>query len=207
MPTIPMFPLGSVLFPAMPLALRVFEERYLKMMGAILDDDDHEFGVVLIERGSEVGGGDQRFEIGTTARVLQVEAPQGPLQVVARGERRFRVIRWLEEDPYPQAEVDFLEEFDSAEVDAVLLEKVEATVRGTLSYLLDLDLSLPWPTDIELADDPVSRAWQLAGISPLGTLDHQDLLEVGDAATLLAQVNDTVSSALEVFKKTRGSGG
>ena len=207
MPTIPMFPLGSVLFPAMPLALRVFEERYLKMMGAILDDDDHEFGVVLIERGSEVGGGDQRFEIGTTARVLQVEAPQGPLQVVARGERRFRVIRWLEEDPYPQAEVDFLEEFDPAEVDAVLLEKVEATVRGTLSYLLDLDLSLPWPTDIELADDPVSRAWQLAGISPLGTLDHQDRLEVGDAANLLAQVNDTVTSALEVFKKTRESGG
>ena len=52
----PMFPLGSVLFPAMPLALRVFEERYLKMMGAILDQEPSEFGVVLIERGSEVGG-------------------------------------------------------------------------------------------------------------------------------------------------------
>lgn len=206
MPTIPMFPLGSVLFPAMPLALRVFEERYLKMMGAILDDDDHEFGVVLIERGSEVGGGDQRFDVGTTARVLQVEAPQGPLQVMARGQRRFRVTRWLEEDPYPQAEVDFFEEFDSADVDEALLEKVESTVRGTLTYLLDLDLSLPWPTDIELAEDPVSKAWQLAGISPLGTLDHQDLLEVADAATLLAQVHDTVSSALEVFKLSRESG-
>ncbi|MFM1953580.1 MAG: hypothetical protein RL187_789 [Actinomycetota bacterium] len=206
MPTIPMFPLGSVLFPAMPLALRVFEERYLKMMGAILDDDDHEFGVVLIERGSEVGGGDQRFDVGTTARVLQVEAPQGPLQVMARGQRRFRVTRWLEEDPYPQAEVEFLEEFDSADVDEALLEKVDSTVRGTLTYLLDLDLSLPWPTDIELADDPVSKAWQLAGISPLGTLDHQDLLEVADVATLLAQVDDTVSSALEVFKMSRESG-
>ena len=58
MTLLPMFPLGSVLFPAMPLALRVFEERYLKLMGAILEDEPSEFGVVLIERGSEVGGGD-----------------------------------------------------------------------------------------------------------------------------------------------------
>ena len=75
----PMFPLGSVLFPSMPLALRVFEERYLKMMGAILDQEPSEFGVVLIERGSEVGGGEHRFDVGTTARVLQIEAPEGPL--------------------------------------------------------------------------------------------------------------------------------
>jgi len=99
MPEIPMFPLGSVLFPAMPLALRVFEERYLKMMGAILDNEPSEFGVVLIERGFEVGGGDKRFDVGTTARILQIEAPDGPLAVVARGGRRFRVSQWLEDDP------------------------------------------------------------------------------------------------------------
>jgi len=109
MTLLPMFPLGSVLFPAMPLALRVFEERYLKLMGAILEDEPSEFGVVLIERGSEVGGGDKRFDIGTTAQVLQIEAPEGPLQVIARGGRRFRVTRWLEEDAYPQAEVEFLD--------------------------------------------------------------------------------------------------
>jgi uncharacterized protein len=204
MAVIPMFPLGSVLFPAMPLALRVFEERYLKMMGAILDAEEPVFGVVLIERGSEVGGGDQRFEVGTTARVLQIEAPDGPLQVVAKGDRRFRVIEWLDEDPYPQAEVEFLDEFSTDEVEPSVLESTEKVVRDTLAYLLELDLSIPWPTDIELADDPVSRAWQLAGIAPLGTLDHQDLLESGDVASLLLEVDQTVSSALEVFKMTRG---
>jgi Lon protease-like protein len=203
MAVIPMFPLGSVLFPAMPLALRVFEERYLKMMGAILDAEEPVFGVVLIERGSEVGGGDQRFEVGTTARVLQIEAPDGPLQVVAKGDRRFRVIEWLDEDPYPQAEVEFLDEFSTDEVEPSVLESTEKVVRDTLAYLLELDLSIPWPTDIELADDPVSRAWQLAGIAPLGTLDHQDLLESGDVASLLLEVDQTVSSALEVFKMTR----
>jgi hypothetical protein len=203
MPVIPMFPLGSVLFPAMPLALQVFEERYLKMMGAILDAEEPVFGVVLIERGSEVGGGDQRFDLGTTARVLQIEAPEGPLQVVAKGDRRFRVLSWLDEDPYPQAEVEFLEEFPSDEVEPSALESAERVVRDTLSYLLELDLSIPWPTDIELAEDPVARAWQLAGIAPLGTLDHQDLLEAGDVASLLKDVQETVTAALEVFKLTR----
>jgi len=203
MPVIPMFPLGSVLFPAMPLALQVFEERYLKMMGSILDAEEPVFGVVLIERGSEVGGGDQRFDLGTTARVLQIEAPEGPLQVVAKGDRRFRVVSWLDEEPYPQAEVEFLEEFPDDEVDSAALESAEAVVRDTLSYLLELDLSVPWPTDIELADDPVARAWQLAGIAPLGTLDHQDLLESGDVASLLKDVKETVTAALEVFKLTR----
>lgn len=201
---IPMFPLGSVLFPAMPLALQVFEERYLKMMGAILDAEEPVFGVVLIERGSEVGGGDQRFDLGTTARVLQIEAPDGPLQVVAKGDRRFRVVSWLDEDPYPQAEVEFLDEFETDDVDSEALGKTETVVRDTLAYLLELDLSIPWPTDIELADDPVARAWQLAGIAPLGTLDHQDLLESGDAPSLLREVEHTVTAALEVFKMTRG---
>ena len=206
MPVIPMFPLGSVLFPAMPLALRVFEERYLKMMGAILDAEEPIFGVVLIERGSEVGGGDQRFDVGTTARVLQIEAPEGPLQVVAKGDRRFRVLSWLDEDPYPRAEVEFFEEFPDDDVETSVLEATEKVVRDTLEYLLELDLSIPWPTDIELAEDPVARAWQLAGISPLGTLDHQDLLESDTVGTLLRDVDTTVTAALEVFKMTRDSG-
>ena len=53
----PMFPLGSVLFPYMPLRLRVFEERYLIMLAELLKNEDSRFGVVLIERGREVGGG------------------------------------------------------------------------------------------------------------------------------------------------------
>ena len=206
MTLLPMFPLGSVLFPAMPLALRVFEERYLKLMGAILEDVPSEFGVVLIERGSEVGGGDKRFDIGTTAQVLQIEAPEGPLQVMARGGRRFRVTRWLEEDAYPQAEVEFLDTFDAGDVPGEELVITEQVVRETLEYLRELDLSLPWPTDIELAEDPVEKVWQLAGISPLGTLDHQDLLSLDDPRDLVERIRLTVSEALETFKMERDSG-
>ena len=80
-----MFPLGTVLFPHTPLALRIFEQRYLMMLGRVLDDDEPSFGVVLIERGSEAGGGDQRFSVGTMARILQVDPRADDLHVIAVG--------------------------------------------------------------------------------------------------------------------------
>jgi len=52
MTVMPMFPLGTVLFPAMPLSLRIFEERYLKLLGDLISEESPEFGVVLIERGA-----------------------------------------------------------------------------------------------------------------------------------------------------------
>ena len=67
-------------------------------------------------------------------------------------------------------------------------------------------MSLPWPTDIELAEDPVEKVWQLAGISPLGTLDHQDLLSLDDPRDFVERIRLTVSEALETFKMERDSG-
>ena len=65
----PMFPLGCVLFPEAILPLHVFEERYRVMVEEIMDTD-RSFGVVLIERGNEVGGGEIRKEIGTLAEII-----------------------------------------------------------------------------------------------------------------------------------------
>ncbi len=100
-----MFPLGTVLFPYALLPLHVFEARYRLMMHRVLQSD-REFGVVLIERGSEVGGGDTRFDVATVARVVQaVELPDGGFALSTVGMRRIRVRRWLDDDPYPRAEV------------------------------------------------------------------------------------------------------
>lgn len=187
----------------MPLALRVFEERYLKMMGSILEEDQPRFGVVLIERGSEVGGGDKRFSIGTIAEVLQVEAPDGPLQVMARGGQRFVVTRWLDDDPFPLAEVDFLPDLPIPEEETHGLGDLETTVREALTYLTGENLSPVWPADIELSDDALERAWQLAGISPLGPLDHQDLLECDSLTELLSATKVTLVDALEMFRLSR----
>lgn len=66
---IPMFPLGTVLLPGAYLPLHVFEPRYRRLVQACLEGSP-EFGVVLIERGSEVGGGERRFDVGCVARIL-----------------------------------------------------------------------------------------------------------------------------------------
>jgi Lon protease-like protein len=100
-----MFPLGSVLLPGMPVPLHVFEPRYRRMV----DDcraGDGTFGVVLIERGSEVGGGDVRTDVGTLAQIVETrELPDGRWLLGVVGMERIRVERWLPDDPYPRAEI------------------------------------------------------------------------------------------------------
>ncbi len=103
---LPMFPLGSVLVPHALLPLHVFEPRYRVLLFDCLGGD-REFGVVLIERGSEVGGGDQRFDVATVARIAQArEFPDGRWFVLAVGSRRVDVVEWLPADPYPVALVE-----------------------------------------------------------------------------------------------------
>ncbi|MBC7290219.1 MAG: LON peptidase substrate-binding domain-containing protein [Actinotalea sp.] len=180
-----MFPLGSVLLPGMPLSLRVFEPRYIAMLASLLGQEEREFGVVLIERGHEVGGGDVRFVTGTVARIASVEVGEGLIALVAVGGARFEVVRWLEDDPFPRAQVRELAplELDDAAVGA--LDEAEATVRATLRRASEF-VELRWSPDVELSDDPAERLWQLAGIAPLGALDQYTLLRSRTVTELLA---------------------
>ena len=92
---LPMFPLGTVLFPHGVLPLRVFEPRYRLMIAHCLEQDAR-FGVVLIERGSEVGGGDTRFHVGTVAQIVYLGTLM-QFHVDTAAERRF-VVHQLSSD-------------------------------------------------------------------------------------------------------------
>jgi Lon protease-like protein len=109
--SLPLFPLGTVLFPGGPLALRIFEPRYLDMMRRCLREPAP-FGVVLILTGAEVGALTSIAELGTTARVVDFDTlPDGLLGISCLGERRFRVLRhWQQADGLNLAEVDYLPE-------------------------------------------------------------------------------------------------
>ena len=181
---LPMFPLGSVLFPHMPLSVRIFEERYIVMLSRVLQEEPSEFGVVLIERGQEVGGGEKRFSVGTVARVAQLEAAEGFIGVVAEGCGRIAIDQWLDEEPHPQATVRLLPDLEWDESMLPLREKAEQIVRRTLSRASEYS-DLSWAPDVELSDDPVARAWQLAAIAPLGPLDQMALLRSATMTELL----------------------
>ena len=198
MTALPMFPLGSVLFPHMPLALRVFEERYIVMLSRILNDEPAEFGVVLIERGQEVGGGEQRFAFGTVAQIAQVEAADGFIALVAQGDRRIEVVEWSGEDPFPQAEIRELDELRWSDELQPLRETAEHEVRRALALASEF-ADMPWAASVEVSDDPVEAAWQLAAISPLGPLDQIALLRCNTMEQLLVMIANLTSVAAETI--------
>ncbi len=177
-----MFPLGSVLLPGMPVVLRVFEARYLAMLAELSVEGPAEFGVVLIQRGSEVGGDDVRFDVGTLARVAQLEPGEGSVGIVAIGGRRVSVTRWLPDDPYPRAEVEMLPDlqwFDG--LDPLLAHAVE-TVR---SARRDLHVDAE---ELSLPQDPEAACWRLAAAAPVGPLDRLAMLRATHAETLLQTI-------------------
>ena len=195
---IAMFPLGSVLFPHMPLPLRVFEPRYLALLADILKDEPSEFGVVLIERGQEVGGGDVRVATGTLARVSDLDTADEAVLMIAQGGARFEVREWLDDDPYPKALVQELPEPEWDPALQPVLADAEVLVRRVLKRLADEELS-PWPSDVGLDEDPSAAAWQLAAIAPLNPLDQVDLLRSDSYERLLTRLVELVTAVDETY--------
>jgi Lon protease-like protein len=186
---LPMFPLGTVLFPHAVLPLHVFEPRYRALVERCLTGEP-EFGVVLIERGSEVGGGDTRFDVGTVARIVQgAELPDGRYLIVTVGTERVRVDEWLPDDPYPRALVEDAVEAASADASDVLDDVHRALVRV---LALRAELGEPNPvedvTSIELDADPARASFEAAALAPLTPLDAQRLLELDDATARLTRL-------------------
>jgi uncharacterized protein len=180
---LPMFPLGTVLFPYALLPLHVFEPRYRAMTRHVMAGNK-EFGVVLIERGSEVGGGDVRFDTGTVARVVRAtELPDGRYALSTVGLRRIRVARWLPDDPYPRAEVAELPEEPADEDDHTARVRVvdAGSTLAALARRVDPRVAeLP-----QLDDNPVRASYEAAALTPIGPLDAQRVLEAGSTGARL----------------------
>ena len=214
MPVAPMFPLGTVLLPGMVLPLHVFEPRYRRMVNDSRTHHDSTFGVVLIERGSEVGGGDVRTDVGTLARILRAEElPDGRWILGVLGIHRIRVDRWLPDDQYPRAEIhewaEQLGEPAGAAADAdgaggAADDRNEVTTLLRRAAALRREMGEPAPPlDLELADDPVVAGYQAAVVAPLGPADRQALLAASTVParwrllrTLLADQIDLLQARL-----------
>lgn len=203
MTVMPMFPLGTVLMPAMPLSLRIFEERYLKLLGDLVLDDNPEFGVVLIERGPEVGGGEKRLEIGTLAAVTDIGTLDQFYGLEAKGAQRFRVNAWLPDDPYPLADIDFIPDLIWNDTLMPARVHLENRVRNLLAVASEFG-DLQFGADFELSANPMDACWQLAGVLPVGSLDQQDLLQSQSAEELISRTYDVVVALDEALQKMVG---
>ena len=193
-----MFPLGNVLFPHAQLPLHVFEARYRALAEACLAGDG-EFGVVLIERGSEVGGGDARFSVGTVARIVEAgRLPDGRYLLATIGTRRLRVRRWLSEDPYPRAEVELLDDVGAPGAVDDDLAELERELRRVSA--LAAELGQPAAVGVTLSDDAVRASFEAAAAAPLGPLDAQRLLELDDTSARLADLRELLADQAELLR-------
>jgi Lon protease-like protein len=123
---LPLFPLNTVLFPAVPLTLHIFEERYRLMIGRCLEQSGP-FGVVLIREGPEVGGDALPYSVGTTAAISDnVRLDDGRYYLTAVGQRRFRIQYIAQRQPYMLASVAYLPE----ETSGVEIVELAAQLRG-----------------------------------------------------------------------------
>jgi hypothetical protein len=198
---VPVFPLGTVLFPGLVLPLHIFEERYrvlVRELVANTADEPHEFGVVTLRRGSEVqalpeGDTDQPvdatpvtadtlYEVGCTAELRQVtELPDGRFDIVTVGRRRFRLLG-VEAGaaPYLTAEVEWLPEEKADDTADLLAPRVLAAFRTYLELLRPASEVLD-----QVPDDPTVLSHLVAATAQLTTDERHLLLAAPDTTTRL----------------------
>lgn len=208
--TLPMFPLGTVLLPGMVLPLHVFEDRYRQLVQDVLHAGRPEFGVTLIERGSEVGGGDLRAWTGCAADIVEAARTEdGRWALVCVGTRRLRVLRWLPDDPYPLAEVEEWPDEDAAGGPPDLearLDRLEQRVRRL--GILSAELGGPdLPRDVTYSEEPELRSFQLGVTAPLGALDRKRVLDAPGTTDRVAVLEELLDEQELLFEGRLALGG
>ncbi|MFP5488682.1 MAG: LON peptidase substrate-binding domain-containing protein [Acidimicrobiia bacterium] len=206
MAVMPMFPLGTPLLPGALLPLHVFEPRYRQLVRDLLADDvdPPEFGVVMIDRGFEVGGGDERSSVGTVARIIDIQVtPHGRYAVAAVGTERLRVNAWLPEDPYPLADVDRWPDDDTGAVlTADTIETLHARVTAINAVARSVGDPTP-PDDTAISDDPRLALFHLAALAPLGAADRQRILCASGSAERVVALTEALDDAAAVLEFRR----
>jgi uncharacterized protein len=199
-----MFPLESALLPNEELPLRIFEPRYSALVRDCLGSGDP-FGVVLISRGREVGGGDARCDVGVLARITEhADLGAGRYVLRCRTGERIQVSQWLPDDPYPRARVRvWPDEPGDAVTDAQFLA-VEDRMMALFKRIADAKGARLPDRDVLLGagqgDDAGERLYTLASHLPIGAADRYAVLSAPSAADRLAALRDAVDSVAAIVE-------
>jgi hypothetical protein len=181
---IPLFPLGTVLFPGLLLPLHVFERRYRDLVRDLLTapDEQRRFGVVAIREGREVGADGIRalYPVGCVARLRRVDPyDDGRFDIVSTGAQRFRLLSVDTALPYLRAEVELLDEAPGEAADAAA-----AGVRALFDVYRRAVGAQPAE---DLPTEPDVLSYLVAATMVLDLPDRQILLEQPDTTLRLRQ--------------------
>ncbi|HZP49816.1 LON peptidase substrate-binding domain-containing protein [Actinocrinis sp.] len=205
--TLPLFPLGSVLFPGVVLPLHIFEPRYRKMVADLRElpeGEARQFGVVAIRDGREVGAQsvESVYDIGCTARISALEAHEdGRYSLVTTGVQRFRLLDVDTSGAYLIGEVEYLEEPSDA--------RAEALKTSSTALLLGYQRALAGLRGVrtgsipELPDDPTVLSYLIAAAMVLDLRDKQRLLATPDTASRLQREQALLRRETLLIKELR----
>jgi len=177
----PLFPLGLVLLPQELVPLHIFEERYRVMIGECLDEE-REFGIVWL-------ADDGLKEIGCAARITRVleRFDDGRLNILVQGSEPFRLLRRIEELPYPAGEIEVLDDADDGDPDAA------DRARGRYADLVEE------VTDSRPEEDVLAQldAYGMAATLDVALEAKQQLLELRSESGRLERLDALFAEALE----------
>lgn len=194
--TLAIFPLQRVAVPGEALVLHVFEPRYRDMVSDLTDD---RFGLVLIRRGSETGGGADYHDVGVVARIMERRnLDDGRILLAMLGEQRFEVVDRLPEDPYPEAEVLLLD--DVPDLDEELLADVATALRRYLA--VSAEAGEGGDVMFDLSTDPVQASYQVASLLRLVAPERQELLELPSAYERLRKELTLIRRETDLLERT-----
>lgn len=199
--TLPMFPLGTILFPGVVVPLRVFEDRYRALIHHLIREPDPShrlFGSVGIREGYEVGdhGAQSLFRVGCRLQLTDVEAhDDGSFDVIAVGRDRIRLDRLDTSGPFPAGQVESLPAAEE-QVPPEIVERARALFTAYRAAVAPYRGD-PHPGD--LPRDPTYLSWTLAAVAPLAMPDRQSLLESDDTALRLTMIGDLLKGELRAM--------
>jgi Lon protease-like protein len=193
----PLFPLGLVLLPQERIPLHIFEDRYRTMIGECLENE-REFGIIWLSD-------DGLKEIGCSARSDRVleRFDDGRLNILVEGTSPFRLLRRIEELPYPAGDVELLD--DVADGDPA----VAAAARDRYGDLVErVTDERPDPESLDDLD-----AYGMAATLDVAPDAKQSLLEQRSESDRLERLDALFTSALEriqlvetAAERSRGNG-
>jgi uncharacterized protein len=182
---VPLFPLGTVLFPHMPMSLHIFEERYKTMMRDCRRAATT-FGIVAIRSGQETGGDAVPYEVGTLAQLDEIdELADGGYNLVVVGASRFHIDGLSLNRPYLVGSVHYLQDAAALATDTERLAgAVTSAFRGYAGQLRGIGQEDPF--EFALPSDPELLSYLVAAAMQVETAQRQRLLEIDGTAERLA---------------------
>jgi Lon protease-like protein len=202
---LPIFPLESVLMPHEQLPLRIFEPRYVALVNDCVRSPNPNFGVVLISRGREVGGDDERYEVGALAEIAEcvnLGAERYALHCLM-GER-IKVCDWLPDKPYPRAMVQIWPDEPGEPVTGSQLRQIDDRVVALFERVAAARDAEPPRRDEVLGrqrpDEIGKRLYALASLLPLGPADRYAVLSAPSPAARLTALNEAVDSVAAMIE-------